>query len=174
MLKSIRFEYKLITYEHQVFLRAKGDRGCSVSVDVDFGCVSTVKLSLKPAMDFRRLAARARDARSESCTCSGGEAACEHVFICACAVATCSSFVERLRRPKASHVAHRPSSMKVLVRPTRPRRGHWACIVSNGRGGLTDVIRQTSDTRATVHARRTKNSRLFMNGRRNRIDTRMK
>lgn len=105
-----------------MFLRANGERGCSL--DVDFGCESTVKLSLKPAIDFRRLAARARDARSESCTCSGGEAACEHVFMCACAVATCSSFVERFRRPKASHVAHRPSSMKVLVRPTRLRRGH--------------------------------------------------
>lgn len=165
------FEYKLITYEHHVFLRAKGDRDCSVVVD--FGCESIVKLSLKPAIDFRRLAARAREARSESCTCSGGEAACEHVLMCACAVATCSSLVDRLRRPRASHVAHRPSSMKVLVRPTRPRRGHWARIVSNGRGSLTDVIRWTSDTRATVRVRRTKNSRL--NERTSEsIDTRMK
>lgn len=138
-----------------MFLRAKGDRGCSVVVDFDVGCESIVRLSLKPAIDLRLLAARARDARSESCTCSGEEA-CEHVLMCACAVATWSSFVERLRRPRASHVAHRPSSIKLLVRPTRPRRGHWALIVSSGRGGLTDVIRRTSDTRATVRVRRTK------------------
>lgn len=103
-----------------MFLRAKGDLG---SVVVGFCCVSGGKLSLSPPMDLRRLAARALVAKSKLCVGSEGEAAVKHVFMCACAVATWSNLVERLRRPKASHVAHRPS-IGVLVRPTRPRRGH--------------------------------------------------
>lgn len=132
----------LKTHEHHVFLRPKGDRDCSAVVV--FGCTSVGKLNLRPAIDFRRLAARARDARSVSCACSGVVAALEHVRRCACAVATCKSLLERLRRPRASHVGHLPSSMGVLVRPFRPRRGHWARLAAGGRGELTDVIQRTT------------------------------
>lgn len=140
-----------LTYEHQVFLRAARDRGCRSCVAVGFGggsigCGSVEKFNLKPAMDFRRFAASARVAKSPSRELSGDEA-CEHVLMCACVVATCSSLVERLRRPRASHVAHRPSSMKVLVRTTRLRRRHWAIIVFSGRDDLTDVMRRTYSTR---------------------------
>lgn len=133
------------TYEHHVFRRANGDRGCSATVGFD--CSSCGRLNLKLAIDFLRFAASARKASSESCIGSGGdeEAAWEQLFMCACAIATWSSLLDKLRRPRASQVAHRPSSIKaVLVRPTRPRRGHWARFVSSGRGGLTDVIRRTS------------------------------
>lgn len=80
--------YKMLwnqTYEHHVFLRAKGDRGGSVGAG--FGCDSVVRFNLKPAIDLRRFAARARDARSALCIDSGGVVACEHVLMCACAVA---------------------------------------------------------------------------------------
>lgn len=109
------------TYEHHVFLRANGDRCGSV---VGFDCESAERLSLKPAIDFRLLAARARAASSVSCIGSDGEPAWEHVFMCACAVATCSNLVDKLLLQRASHIAHRPSSIRVLVRPISPRRGH--------------------------------------------------
>jgi hypothetical protein len=136
------------TYEHHVFLRAKCDRVWSGVVGV-FSCGSWLRFNRRPAIDLRRLAARARVARSESWAWSGEEAAWEQVLMCACAIATCRSLVERLRRPRASQVAHRPSSIGDLVRPARPRRGHWASIVSSGRGsdGLTDVIRRAMHAR---------------------------
>lgn len=111
-----------------MFRRAARDRDCRSLVAVDIGsgatgCASVEKFNLKPAMDLRRFAANARVAKSPSWDLSGEEA-CEQVFMCACVVATCSSLVEIFRRPRASHVAHRPSSMRVLVRPSRLRRGH--------------------------------------------------
>lgn len=137
-----------------MFLRAKCDRAGSAGVD--FGCESVGRFSLKPAMDLRRFAASARDAKSVSWSSwfSDGDTACVHCLMCACATATCSNLVERLRRPRASHVAHRASSIKVLVRLTRLRRGHWAMIVSNGRGGLTDVIRRAIYARPSALAAR--------------------
>lgn len=70
-----------------MFLRPKVERDSEVVGG--FGWASCDRLSLKPAIDLRRLAARAREARSESCPCSGDAACeCEQVFMCACAMAT--------------------------------------------------------------------------------------
>lgn len=140
-----------LTYEHHVFLRAACDRDCRSSGTVNLAgestdCASEEKFNLKPAIDLRRFAAKARVARSPSWDLSGDEA-CEQVLMCACVVATCSNLVERLRRPRAAQVAQRSSSMRVLVRPTRLRRGHWAIIVFSGRDGLTDVIRRAKYAR---------------------------
>lgn len=131
--------YKLNTYEHQVLRRQEFCRGCTGA----FGLASGGKLSLKPAIDLRRLAARARDARSESCNRSAG-GTCEHVLMCICVVATWRSLLDRLRRPRASQVAHRPSSIRALVRSTRPRYMHWASIVTSVSGSSTDVIERAT------------------------------
>lgn len=63
IISGLMIRTKLYTYEHHVFLRAKGDLG---SVEVGFGCISGGKLSLSPPIDLRRLAAKALVAKSKS------------------------------------------------------------------------------------------------------------
>lgn len=161
----------VLTYEHHVFLRVTCEREGSV-VGGGFSCASWDRLSLKPAIDLRRLAARAREARSESCPCSGGEAACEHVFMCACAIATWSSLEERLRRPRASHVAQRPSSMDPRAfGPATPRTLSAYC--SQRTWWRLNWCHPTSDARASVLVRHTRISRRSSGWRRIRsIDRR--